>query len=211
MLTLSTKLENIAGSLPSEAALTLVGVLSGNPLAALLPVLSNCLASSRQKKRVETALAEINSVLTIHANTLRNINDAQYKLINEVILTLLHTTSDEKLVYLRRAVRNSLKEFDMQAAEAAALSRIIRDISAEEAEFLISSFSYQRLQLGNAGGTAESVLVIPIGGREELVVSGLISLGLLISAGPTIDDGGLMRFSNAVTKVIALLHETDTK
>lgn len=211
MLTLPTKLENIAGSVPSEAALTLVGVLSGNPLAALLPVLSNSLASGRQKKRVEAALADINSVLTIHANTLRNINDAQYKLINEVILTLLHTTSEEKLVYLRRAVRNSLEVSDMQAAEAAVLSRIIRDISAEEADFLISSFSHQRLQLGNTSGTEEGVLVIPIGGREELVVSGLISLGLLISAGPTIDDSGLLRFSNAVAKIIALLVEPDTK
>lgn len=211
MLTLPTKLENIAGSIPSEAALTLVGVLSGNPLAALLPVLSNSLASGRQKKRVEAALADINSVLTIHANTLRNINDAQYKLINEVILTLLHTTSEEKLVYLRRAVRNSLEVSDMQAAEAAVLSRIIRDISAEEADFLISSFSHQRLQLGNAGGTAEGVLVIPIGGHEELVVSGLISLGLLISAGPTMDDSGLLRFSNAVAKIIALLVEPDSK
>lgn len=211
MLPLPTKLENFAGSVSSEAALTLVGVLSGNPLAALLPVLSNSLASGRQKKRVEAALADINSVLTIHANTLRNINDAQYKLINEVILTLLHTTTEEKLVYLRRAVRNSLEEPDMQAAEAAALSRIIRDISAEEADFLISSFSYQRIQLGDANGAEDGVLVIPIGGREELVVSGLISLGLLISAGPTIDDIGLLRFSNAVAKVIALLHEPDTK
>ena len=211
MLTLPTKLENIAGSVPSEAALTLVGVLSGNPLAALLPVLSNSLASGRQKKRVEAALADINSVLTIHANTLRNINDAQYKLINEVILTLLHTTSEEKLVYLRHAVRNSLEVSDMQAAEAALLSRIIRDISAEEADFLISSFSFQRLQLGNSSGTEEGVLVIPIGGREELVVSGLISLGLLISAGPTIDDSGLLRFSNAVAKIIALLVEPDSK
>lgn len=99
----------------------------------------------------------------------------------------------------------------MQAAEAALLSRIIRDISAEEADFLISSFSFQRLQLGNSSGTEEGVLVIPIGGREELVVSGLISLGLLISAGPTIDDSGLLRFSNAVAKIIALLVEPDSK
>lgn len=207
MLSPLTNLEKVTDCLPTVATLTLVGALSGNPLAALLPVLSSSLASGRQKKRVEEALTEINSVLTEHAIALRDISDAQYKLINEAILALLYTTNAEKLVYLRNAVRNSLDSSLIQAEEADVLSRVIRDISPAEADFLISSFSYQRLQMGDAGGAADGVLVIPVGGREELIVSGLISLGLLIPAGPTIDDGGLMRFSNAVAKLIALLDE----
>jgi hypothetical protein len=155
---------------------------------------------------VEAALAEINSVLTAHESALRNISDAQYKLINEAILALLHTTSQEKLAYLRRAVRNSLELSEIQPEEAVVLSRVIRDISAEEADFLVSNFSYQRLQLGNVTGTLEEgVFVIPTGGRDELIVSGLISLGLVIPAGPTMDDQGIMRFSNVVAKIIAVL------
>ena len=97
---------------------------------------------------------------------------------------------------------------EIPSEEAVVLSRIVRDISAEEADFLLRHFSYQRLQLGVAQGSISSdALVVPAGGREELIVSGLVSLGLLIPAGPTFDDSGLMRFSNVVGKVIALLRE----
>lgn len=205
MLALPTAVEKVADSLPTEAALTLVGALSGNPLAALLPVLATSLASERHKRRVENELAEINALLKAHERELRNISDAQYKLINETILALLHTTSKEKLAYLRRAVKNSLEIADIQVDEAAVLSRLIRDISAEEADFLISNFSYQRLQLGVAQGTPEDILIVPTGGRHELVVSGLMSLGLVIPGGPTFDDGGTLRFSSVVVKLIALL------
>jgi hypothetical protein len=147
-----TALEKIAGSVVTESTLTLVGVLSGSPLGALLPVLANSLASERQRQRVEAALAEINSVLETQGEALRNLTDPQYKLINETILAFLHTTSVEKLSYLRRAVRNGLEMSAIQPEEAVVLSRVIRDISAEEADFLVRNFSYERIQLGVADG-----------------------------------------------------------
>jgi hypothetical protein len=203
-----TALEKIAGSVVTESTLTLVGVLSGSPLGALLPVLAKSLASERQRQRVEAALAEINSVLETQGEALRNLTDPQYKLINETILAFLHTTSVEKLSYLRRAVRNGLEMSAIQPEEAVVLSRVIRDISAEEADFLVRNFSYERIQLGVAEGpTIRGVLVVPAGGRDELILSGLISLGLIIPAGPTMDDQGIMRFSNSVAKLIALLWE----
>ena len=201
-----SKAETLAGSTATESALTLISALSGNPLGALLPVLSKSLANERQRKRVEAALMEINEVLEAQGDALRNITDGQYKMINEAILAFLHTTSLEKLVYLRRAVQNSLSMSDLESEEAIVLSRVVRDISAEEADFLLRNFSHKRIQLSSAqGAEMNGVLVVPDGGREELIVSGLISLGLLIPAGPTWDDSGLMRFSNIVAKVIALL------
>ena len=206
-----TTVEKIAGNIGTESALTIIGALSGNPLAPLLPILSKSLASDRQQKRVEAALIEINSVLEAHADALREITDGQYKLINEAILAFLHATSAEKLTYLRRAVRNSLTMSDIQPEEAVVLSRVIRDISDEEADFLLRHFSHQRIQLGSAQNSEPSgVLVVPAGGGEELIVSGLISLGLIIPAGPTFDDSGLMRFSNVVAKIIVLLREPTT-
>lgn len=134
------------------------------------------------------------------------MTDAQYKLINEAILAILHTTSDEKLAYLRRAIRNGLAMSEIQPAESVVLSRVIRDISAEEADFLVHNFSHTRIQFGTTTGSATpGVFVLPEGGRNELIVSGLISLGLLIPAGPTMDDQGVMRFSNSVAKILALL------
>lgn len=120
-----SRLETVAGNLGTESALTLVGAFSGNPLAALLPVLSKSLASERQRKRVEAALTEISQELESHSDTLRNLSDSQYKLINESILALLHTTNAEKLSYLRKAVRNALEIRDLQPEESVFLSRII--------------------------------------------------------------------------------------
>jgi len=202
----ATAVEKIAGSVATESALTVVGALAGGPLAPLLPVLAKSLASERQQRRIEAALSEIGSLLEAHDQALRNLTDAQYKLINETILAILHTTSDEKLSYLRRAVRNGLAMSEIQSEESVVLSRLIRDISAEEADFLVQNFSHERIQFGITSEPATpGVFVLPEGGRNELIVSGLISLGLLIPAGPTIDDQGVMRFSNSVAKVLALL------
>lgn len=202
----ATAVEKIAGSVATESALTVVGALAGGPLAPLLPVLAKSLASERQQRRIEAALSEIGSLLEAHDQALRNLTDAQYKLINETILAILHTTSDEKLSYLRRAVRNGLAMSEIQSEESVVLSRLIRDISAEEADFLVQNFSHERIQFGITSEPATpGVFVLPEGGRNELIVSGLISLGLLIPAGPTMDDQGVMRFSNSVAKVLALL------
>lgn len=204
-----TVLEKIAGNKGTEVALTLVGLLSSGPLAPLLPALSNSLASTRQKQRVEEALRDIDATLNAHADALKVISDSQYKLINETILALLQTISTEKIRYLRNAVHNSLAASDILPQEAVVLSRVIRDISADEAAFLASNSQYQRvafsLPSGNNGD--ESVLSVAADSPEGLLVTGLISLGLLSSASPAIDDLGLFRFSSIVAKLLVLLRE----
>ena len=47
-----SNLEKISGNLLSEIGMTVLATYFGTPLAALLPVLSNSLASGRHKKRV---------------------------------------------------------------------------------------------------------------------------------------------------------------
>ncbi len=202
-----TTLEKVAGNLATESALTVLSVVTSSPLAALLPVLSKSLASERHRKRVEEALAGISSVLESHAEILRNLTDSQYKLINETVLTILQTTNSEKLKYLQNVVRNGLRAADLNQQDVTVLSRIIRDISAEEVDFLIRNFSFEKIQLGMTTGNAlpKTVLTVSTGGQDELLMSGLMSLGLVISAGPKISDSGLLRFSNGVAKLIALL------
>ena len=147
-----TAVERASGHVATEAVFTLVGALSGSPLAALLPVLANSLASERQQKRVEDALIQIETTLNAHAEALRNLTDSQYKLINEAILALLQTTNAEKIEYLRRAVHNSLViGGGILAQEAVVLARIVRDISADEADFwrrifTTTEFNWPRLQ-----------------------------------------------------------------
>lgn len=200
-----TQLEKISGNVVTESALSIVALLAGGPVAPLLPILAKSLASNRQKQRVESCLQGINEVLIAQGAAIQNLSDPQYKLINETVLTALHTTSIEKLTYLRQAVQNTLNFEALGDEEAVLLSRIIRDISAEEADFLIRNFQNQRIQLGALQENNPHALVIASEGKDELVLAGLISLGLVIPAGPTIDDSGLMRFSSIVSKVIVLL------
>lgn len=201
-----TNLERVAGSVAAEGALTAVGAMAGGPLAALLPVLGKSLAAERQRRRVEAALAEIDATLREHEQALNSISDAQYKLINEAILALLHTTAEEKMVYLKRAIRNAIAMTSVDSQEAVVLSRVVRDMSAGEAAFLCENFGYDRIQV--ASGEAEhdmKVLFIKPGTPQALVVTGLVSLGILESAEPTYDEGGLLRYSSVTAKLIALL------
>ena len=201
-------LETVAGSTAAEAALTVVGALASGPLAPLLPVLSKSLASGRQHARVVAALASIDQTLKNHSSRLADLTDEQYKLVNETVLAVLHTTSDQKLAYLRNAVCNALALNELLPQESVVLGRIVRDVSAEEAAFLLANFEYDRVQLAKAAGShKQRVLTIDPDSSQGLVAVGLISLGLLAPAEPTYDDSGLLRFSSIVAKLLVLLRE----
>lgn len=203
-LTPPTLLERVAGT---EAGLTLISALSGAPITALLPVLGNILAGERHRRRVEQALANVSVILEAHSEQLLTLTDSQFKFMNEAVLAILHTTSEEKLAYLRQAIQNSLTVPDLQPEEAVLLARVIRDISAEEAHFLINNFAHERIQIGRIAENVLGALVVESGGRDEMIISGLTALGLILPAGPTMNDMGLVRFSNVVAKVIALLRD----
>lgn len=207
----ASTLEKAAGSLPVEAALTAVAAAAGTPLAALLPVLGKSLASERQKQRVETTLREMNDVLLKHEAQLATLTDQQYKFINEAILSLLHTTNESKMRFLRNVVQNGLSASELQDQEVVFLSRVIRDISAEEAQFLIANFGYERIWLNESepGENQPSTLAAKPSTPNGQVALGLLTLGLLTTAEPTWDDSGLLRFTPLVAKLIALLRKPD--
>ena len=201
-----TAIERASGSRTVEGVLTAIGALAGGPIAALLPVLAKSVAAERQKTRVETALMDTDKVLRSHSQALDTLSDAQYKLINEAVLSLLHTTSEEKMAYLKRVVGNTLSASSLDSQESVVLSRIIRDISADEAKFICENFGYERIQVASADPQHEmKVLNVKPGTPEALIVTGLVSLGLLESAEPTWDESGLLRYSRATAKLIALL------
>lgn len=200
-------LERIAGSLPAEAILTAIAAVTANPLAALLPVLTNSLAAERHKRRFEATLWEIYQVLAQHEAQLAHLTDQQYKFINEAVLTLSQTTNEYKMSFLRNVVHNSLSATELPDQEAIFLSRIVRDISAEEAQFLLANFSFERLWL-NESEPAKSewaTLAVKPNSPSGLVVLGLMTLGLVTTAEPTWDDTGLLRFTPLVGKLITLL------
>ncbi|MCV2355565.1 hypothetical protein LNV09_15575 [Paucibacter sp. B2R-40] len=124
-------------------------------MAPLVPVLAKSLAATRQQARVEGALREMSAVLQEHADAIEHLTDAQFKLINESVLAVLSCTQSSKLRYLKNVARNAIDEIDMSDQEAIALSRVVRDISAEETEMLIGTFNYERIRVGHQDATAE--------------------------------------------------------
>jgi len=206
-----TRLERAAGSLPVDISLTLVAAAAGSPLAALLPILGKTLAAERQRKRVEATLATMDKLLQAHAEQLAELTDSQYKFVNEIILALLHTTNERKMDLLKNAVRNGLAASSMPSQEAVSLSRIVRDVSYEEVDFLSRNFAYERIWLNETAVSEHEVptlAVLPQSPEGQIVV-GLISLGLVMPAEPTWDDSGLLRFSPLVAKLLALLRDAD--
>jgi hypothetical protein len=172
-------------------------------------VLTKALASERQRVRVEAAILEIHDILTRHESQLAVLSDPQYKLLNESILALLHSTEVEKYRYLCRAVENCLREDELVPQEAAVLSRILRDMSATEAGFIVQNFGFQRVWLNTTvnedGG--QSPTVHP-SSPEAIVVSGLISLGLLLSSSSEYAGLGMFSWSPITAKLLALLRDT---
>lgn len=201
-----TILEKVTGDVVTESAFTLIAALSGNPLAVLLPVLNNALASGRMRRRVEAALLDIDTRLRLHEDKLSDLSDSQYKLLNETILAVLQSTDSEKLEYLRQAVDNCLSMSDLQLQESVVLSRVIRDISAEEVRFCIQNSSFDYVQLiSSTPSDVQSVLAVDPEDRLALIVTGLMALGLLMPAEATWDGSGRLKFSSVVARLITLV------
>ena len=205
----SSLVERVASSLLTEGALTAVAATIGTPLTALLPILNNSLAAGRQRQRVEATLIEMNEVLLRHEHELAALTDQQYKFINEAILSLLHTTNVEKMALLSNVVRNGLKAKYLPDQEAVFLSRIVRDISADEAAFLMKNFSYDRIWMNETEPreSASTTLAIKPATPEGHIVLGLMTLGLVTIAEPTWDESGLLRYTPLVAKLIALIQQ----
>ncbi len=199
-----SNLERISDNLIIEAGMTVLASFAATPLAPLLPVLTKSLAYSRNKKRAEKALSEIEQKLVEHEERLRNLSDAQYKIINEIILTILQTTEDEKIIYLQQAVSNCIEEETVQLAFVSQISRILRDISVEELRFLTKYHKRSRIVF-NEKLPKDDELSVEVNSDEGILISGLIALGLLVPGATTFDEVGQFHFSPLVEKVLKVI------
>lgn len=205
-------MEKVTGGLPAQIATTLLAgaVASTAPLAALLPVLTNSLAARRQQERVEATLAAITSDLEQHLDALQRLTDEQYHLLTESVAATFQTISPQKLAYLRSAIRNSLAIENLVAQESAILSRVVRDISAEEADFVVKYFQYKYIHVTDStSGREVHTLCVPSRSNDSLIVAGLESLGVLEFGLGTMGGGNLLRFSAMTAKLIFLLTTSD--
>lgn len=58
--------------------------------------MTSAIASQRHRRQINDAFASIEATLRQHAYALHALADSQWKLINEAILALLHTTNVTK-------------------------------------------------------------------------------------------------------------------
>jgi hypothetical protein len=201
----ASNLEKRAGSLAAGVAGTAVATLGSSitPLAAFVPFLLQSLATKRQSERIDNALKEINAILESHGDAIRELSDPKYKLIGESISAVFQTVDKVKIEFLKNAINHAITSPEITDNNADYLSRIIRDISASEAKFLIDNFQYEKVFFGK-GDSSDKSLVIKYGPEEEIIAAGLINMGLLYSKVPTMDSVRF-EFSPIVVKLIALI------
>lgn len=199
-----TNLEKISGSLTTAATATIVSAVVGTPLAALLPVLVNTLASKRHKERVEGALADIQSDLDSLGSRLSEVSDAQFKLINEAVITILHSPDDAKIEQLKTVIRNSSIQERLTMHQAILISRTLRDASVEELGFMLECQGSDIVFHENKVDGCINVEKITSDGEKA---TGLVSLGLLTKEqGDGVwDDHGKYVFTPLAKELIQLL------
>lgn len=202
-----SSLEKVSGSLLTEIGATTLAAYVGTPLAALLPVLSNSIANGRHRKRVEKALSEINQKFKEYEEQIDNLTDSQYKIINEAILAILQTTEEEKIKYLKSVIENNIKEEKVSISLASQISRILRDISTEEIIFLVKNSRYSKITFSEKStNNNDNELSLDPYSKEGVIISGLISLGLMIPAATTFDDIGSYHFSPLVKNLLEVIN-----
>ncbi|CAK8725191.1 hypothetical protein KKHLCK_16095 [Candidatus Electrothrix laxa] len=134
-----SKLESASGSWLTTLAATGIGACGGVP-GAFLPLFTGSLAHGRHVKRIEAAIKDIEESINKQELRINELTDAQYKIIGDAINCILSTVDEEKIEYLKRAIRNSFKPETASEleSETEVLSRTLRDISAEEAQFIVN-------------------------------------------------------------------------
>ena len=178
-----SKVEKISSGLPINLTANAVGVFGATitPLAAFVPFLVQTLASGRQSQRLEKMFNELTAVIESQAEKLKVLTDDQYKLVNEAISAAFYTVDEQKLTLLKNAIVNAIDEPDISASTSDALARAIRDISIEEAKFVVTNYRYKYFFIGAQESLGADSLSVQRDSTDDTLLSGLISLGLIYS------------------------------
>jgi hypothetical protein len=201
-----TPLEKITSNVAIKGAANTIAILGATitPLAAFVPFLVDTLASGRQGERLERMFAELNAITAAHSKKFKELSDDQYKVVNEAISAAFYTINQDKLDLLKRAAANALLDGEAVSQVSDALSRAIRDMSAAEAAFITQNFKYEMFIVTDDTEVMKGAMAIRPRSEEEIMLSGLINLGLLYSKAPRWDIVAF-EWSPLVVKLIRLI------
>lgn len=204
-------LEAGSGNVGTKVAANAFAVLGATitPLAAFVPFLVDSLASGRQAQRVEKMFGELGELINAHSAQLKALSDDQYKVVSEVISAAFYTINAEKISMLKRAAANAFLNGEIVEKLSDPLSRVVRDISAAEASFVIRNFGCESFMISAVAfepPDLSSTLIIRPHSNDEVIVAGLINLGLLYSKKPKFDVVAY-EWSPLVATLIRLIKE----
>jgi hypothetical protein len=184
--------------------MTAIAACLGGPVAALLPVLTNTLANERQRKRVEDALLEIEERLSVIEDIRESLSDAQYKLINELVISILSTADDAKIKHLKCAVFNAPLQDALNMHDATVISRVLNGISIGELTFLLECHKKKIIFHKNSMEGFYNINRFSDDGERA---TGLVNLGLLTRSGAegTASDVGAYHFTPLADKLVQLI------
>lgn len=204
----ATPLEKVTSNVAVQGVANAIAIYGATitPLAAFVPFLVGALASGRQGERIERMFAELSEITAAHSEKLKELSDDQYKVVSEAISAAFYTINQEKLDLLKRAAANALMDGDAVSQVSDSLSRVIRDMSASEAAFITRNFKYEFFLVTEDTEVLEGAMAIRPNSDEEIVLSGLINLGLLYSKTSRLDVVGF-EWSPLVVKLIRLIKE----
>lgn len=209
-----TELEKVTSNMTVNAAANLIGAYGSliNPLAALIPFLLQSLAGGRQMKRLEMMFADLDALSKEQGEKIKNLTDDQYKFVGEAIASAYSTINEEKLRMLQNAIKNSIDEPEITFSASEILARLIRDISPQEAKFVINNFHHKRIIVrkdapSREAQSKESLFIIRTGTEEETILTGLIHLGILYSNDSIYGGGVEYDWSPIADRLIQLLKD----
>ena len=131
------------------------------------------------------------------------MSDNQFQFIADTVNTILHTTNDNKIELLKKAICRSFEAEGIQTEEVARLSRLLRDITVDEAKLLVDCIHYRTIFIDFEKKDGENY-TIKKGTSEYEVFSGLVTLGLVhFSSRHT--DVDAYYFSDLAHKLIDIL------
>jgi hypothetical protein len=170
--------EKISGNPAISLAATGFAATVGGFLAALLPVLAGTPAALRHKKRIENCFKDLNQSLEGVEKRLDKMSDNQFQFIADTVNTILHTTNDKKIELLKKAIYRSLEAEGIQTEEVTQLSRLLRDISVDEAKLLVDCIDYRTIFIDFEKEGNEDYTIKKDSSEYE-VLGGLVTLGLV--------------------------------
>jgi hypothetical protein len=176
-------------------------------VSALLPVLLTSLARIRADKRLQDWMDEVDSRLRLLGDHLNHFSDAQYRLTVGIVQTAFETIDEEKLRLLKAAILNIAGSDYLSGFHAQLFSRILRDVSAAEINFLAKHRDAMWFSFGAPAERDDGTVYLEAGTIEATLVRGAINLGL-INRGPgegTASDTGSYQPAPFVPELLDLI------